>query len=120
MKRLIVLSCLLFLIFIASCSKAEEDDFARYYPNLLPSNEEGYRLLAVGDEITVEELHEFDISLSEITNSDSIEGLNIEYPRIELEQSPAYILFDIHGMVYKTYDYDSLISFMQENPRPKQ
>ncbi|WP_100012151.1 hypothetical protein [Lentibacillus sediminis] len=120
MQKIIISSLLVLMFFsLTACSKSEEDDFARYYPDLLPNAATEYRLYAVGNEITREQLQEEDIDIAEISYRSSIETVNQEYPRLELEESPAYLLFDINGLVHKTYDYEKLINYLKEHPEPE-
>ncbi|WP_090745678.1 hypothetical protein [Mesobacillus persicus] len=58
---------------------------------------------------------------NEITNVKTIHGrtsledTNGEYKFLELEISPAYVVFDTKEVVYKTYSEEELINFLKEN-----
>ncbi|WP_142296471.1 hypothetical protein [Lottiidibacillus patelloidae] len=58
---------------------------------------------------------------NEITNVKTIHGrtslehTNGEYKFLELEKSPAYVVFDTKDIVYKTYSEEELIKFLKEN-----
>lgn len=97
-------------------SRSNEDKFARNYPGLVPENEGEYILYSVGDEIDSERLEEEGIDIAGISYRESLSSMNEEYADLELEESPAYILFDSDGLVYKTYDYKELIQYLKENP----
>ncbi len=45
---------------------------------------------------------------------DSLETANEEFPFLQLEKSPAYAVFDHKEMIYKTYDREDLIRFLEE------
>ncbi|GAA0593792.1 hypothetical protein GCM10009001_07470 [Virgibacillus siamensis] len=116
MKKFIFFSLLILLLMaMVSCSESEKDQYAKNYPELLPDQEKEYQLLSISDEITLKELEKKDIYIG-VRNIPSLETVNEEYPQLKLEKAPAYVLFDINGLVYKTYDYDKLIKFLKENP----
>ncbi|MFY0758649.1 hypothetical protein AB1K32_07185 [Metabacillus dongyingensis] len=108
---------LMFLILsiLLACTN-EKDDFARVYPNLLPSEGHKYSLQAVGKKMTFDLLQENNITnVGPITNTSSFESLNEQYPKLELKKEPAFIIFDENGLVLKTYDYKEMIDYLQ-NP----
>ncbi|MRH42080.1 hypothetical protein GH741_05250 [Aquibacillus halophilus] len=114
MKKFIIFSFL--VILLVSCSRSEKDNYALVHSELLPDENDHYSLEAVGKEITFEILQEKDITnVSPITNSDSYEFLNKQYPQLDIKEKPAFILFDVNGLALKTYDYNELINFLQDN-----
>ncbi|MCT4480393.1 hypothetical protein N0U24_25090 [Peribacillus frigoritolerans] len=48
-----------------------------------------------------------------IINEVSYKTLNEQYPKLELKKEPAFIVFDENGLVLKTYDYEEMIDFLQ-------
>ncbi|TFJ92038.1 hypothetical protein [Lentibacillus salicampi] len=105
------------IMIFASCSEDPIDDYARYYTELIPDQEGQYLLFSVEDDITSEQLEEQNIGISNIIYESSSDLVNNEYPKLNIEKSPAYILFDTNGMVYKTYDYEKLLEYLKENPQ---
>lgn len=100
---------------ITACT-SNKDDFARIYSELLPGEDDNYSLQAAGKEVTFEMLRQNDISnVNPITNTESHEQLNRLYPKLELGQTPAFVVFDKNGVALKTYDYDELINFLKSN-----
>lgn len=118
MKKFIFFSLLIsLLIAMVSCSESEKDQYAKNYPELLPNQEGEFLLHSIGDKITLKELKkENNIDISGVRYTPSLETMNEEYPQLKLKKAPAYVLFDINGLVYKTYDCDKLIKFLKENP----
>lgn len=113
--RKILYGGFLFLTFsiLAACTDAK-DDFVRFHPNVLPSEGHTYSLLVAGKEITFELLEDNNISnVGPILSTSSYESLNEEYPKLELEQQPAFIVFDENGLALQTYDYEEMITFLQ-------
>lgn len=117
MKRIFYGLLVLLIVFLVSCS-TKSDDFAKSFPELVPENDGEYLLHSIGDEITFEQLEGEDVHIYGINNRSSFNDFVEKYPKLELEQSPAYILFDKSGLVYKTYNYDELIQYLKENPQP--
>lgn len=115
MKKFLMFSLVVIFMLLVSCSKSEKDDYATLFPGLLPDEANHYSLQAVGKEVTFEVLKEKGIAnVNHITNSSSFKVLNDKY-QLEIEQKPAFVLFDTNGLVLKTYDYNELIKFLQEN-----
>lgn len=117
MKRIFYGLMLLLIALLVSCS-TKSDDFAKSFPELIPKNDDEYLLYSIEDEITFEQLESEDIHIYGINNRSSFDDFNDMYSKLDLEQSPAYILFDKNGLNYKTYNYDELIQYLKENPQP--
>ncbi|MRG87539.1 hypothetical protein [Salinibacillus xinjiangensis] len=45
---------------------------------------------------------------------DSLESINEKYKFLNLEKSPAYVVFDHKEMIYKTYNLEDLIEFLKQ------
>lgn len=45
---------------------------------------------------------------------DSLEFANQQYQFLDLEKSPAYVVFDETEMIYKTYELDELLEFLKQ------
>ncbi|WP_230178506.1 hypothetical protein [Peribacillus sp. Bi134] len=48
-----------------------------------------------------------------ITNEVSYKSLNEQYPKLELKKEPVFIVFDENRLVLKTYDYEEMMDFLQ-------
>lgn len=115
MERVLYSLLILLIVFLSSCS--ELDNLAKDHPELVPDEEGKYLLHSIGDEITREQLDEENIHIYGVNNRSSFNDFNENYPELELDDSPAYILFDESGLIFKTYDYDELIQYIKENPQ---
>ncbi|MCA0984016.1 hypothetical protein LCL89_08165 [Halobacillus yeomjeoni] len=116
MRKIVTIFTLIFLLTMITACTSNKDDFGRINPELLPDEDNKYSLQAAGKEVTREMLRQKDISnVNPITNTQSYEQLNGLYPKLELEQTPAFIVFDKNGLALKTYDYGELIDFLKSN-----
>ncbi|CAK6478723.1 hypothetical protein ACPOM7_25525 [Peribacillus castrilensis] len=116
MKKVINGSITFLLLSMLVACTDEKDDYARIHSNLLPSEGHTYSLQAVGKEITFDLLEENNITnVGPIRNEASYKSMNEQYPKLELQKEPAFIVFDENGLVLKTYDYKEMIDFLQ-NP----
>ncbi|MED4717377.1 hypothetical protein [Bacillus badius] len=104
--------------FLAGCSNITETESTPVHP-LFSTDENKYSLLMVRET----EMADYNNWLEEnqITNVKKIHGrtslkeTNGEYKFLELEKSPAYVVFDTKSVVYKAYTEEDLIKFLKEN-----
>lgn len=113
----------LLLLFISTmlvgCSYFSNADPEPLHP-LFSNNETKYSLLVVdeaGDyEIGNEWLDENKIyNVQTVHGRNSVEEINNQYKFIELEKSPAFVVFDTKDIVFKTYSEKELIEFLQNH-----
>ncbi|WP_181350030.1 hypothetical protein [Thalassobacillus sp. CUG 92003] len=110
-KALLFIWLLIILFIVAACNG--KDDFARHHPELLPDDSNGYAIYVVEDRITPEMLEQEDIRITSIRNVELEEAK--KYEQLNIEKTPAYVLFDQDGLVLKTYDYDELINHLKDD-----
>lgn len=61
------------------------------------------------------ERREQNTNVKTIHGRSSLEKTNGQYKFLELEKSPAYVVFDTKDIVYKTYSEEELIKFLKDN-----
>lgn len=117
MKKIIAMWFVIGALLIG-CSSIPEPEPEPIHP-LFSADKNQYSLLMVREtEITDYNKWEEE---NEITNvrtihgRTSLEDTNGEYKFLELERSPAYVVFDTKDVVYKTYSEEELIEFLKEN-----
>lgn len=94
----------------------ETFNFDEVYP-LIAKNEGEYALFVVDhtekfDYDTLDEEGIKNVTSAQII--DSLEDANHQYQFLDLEKSPAYIVFDDKEMIYKTYNIDELLEFLKQ------
>lgn len=94
----------------------ETFNFDEIYP-LIAEDEDEYALFVV-DNL---ESFEYDIldqegieNVTSAQTTDSLESANQQYQFLNLEKSPAYVVFDDKEMIYKTYNIDELLEFLKQ------
>ncbi len=115
---LVILCCLLILVGCSSIIKEEP------VHDLFSNDKYKYSLLIVDEtgeyDITDELREKHHIrSFNTVQYHTSLEGMNNSYKFLELEKAPAFVVFDMNGVVFKTYSEDELITFLQNN-RPNE
>lgn len=113
-KKILISIFILGCAFLFGCD--EKDDFARLYSNLIPSENSEYTIYSVGEQIKPEELTNEDLNISDFTliYEKSLESSESKYPKLELKEEPAYVVFDENGLVVKMDDFESLIQHLKE------
>ncbi|SFL45313.1 hypothetical protein SAMN04487943_101628 [Gracilibacillus orientalis] len=117
---MIIVRKILFSFFILGClllfGCSEEDEFARNYTHLMPSENSDYSIYSVGYKINPEELTNQGINTDnyKIIYESSLEGADNTYPKLELKEEPAFVVFDKNGLVLKSYNFESLIKHLKE------
>ncbi|WP_112180788.1 MULTISPECIES: sigma-70 family RNA polymerase sigma factor [Paraliobacillus] len=94
----------------------EAFNFDEVYP-LIAENEDEYALFVVDNRTSFD----YDIldqeGVKNVTSAqtiDSLESANQQYQFLNLEKSPAYVVFDDTEMIYKTYEIDELLEFLKQ------
>jgi hypothetical protein len=114
-----VLSLLLLSILIgcSSLETVEEDKLLLGPPKsgLLAESEGTYSLFSIGRQVNYKELSEEGINTVNkfVYFIDSYESANEKHPILELEQEPAFVVFDTKGIVYKGYSFEELLEFLK-------
>lgn len=110
-KKILVSVLILGCFLLFGCS--EKDEFARNYTNLMPNENNKYSIYTVGHEVKAEELMNEGLNSSDYTliHDNSLES---SYPKLELKEKPAYVIFDRDGLVFKTYEFEALIEHLKE------
>lgn len=54
-------------------------------------------------------------NVNTIHGRSSVDSVNAEYPFLELEKAPAFVLFNRQGIVYKTYNEKELIKYLKSH-----
>ena len=107
---------LLQLMILVGCS-TKEDNLLLGPPksDLLAESEGKYSLFSIGRQVNNEELLEEGINTVNkfIYFTEPYERANEIHPILELEQEPAFVLFDTKGIVYKSYSYEKLLEFLK-------
>ena len=83
-------------------------------PSLLSDEQGKVAIYAVGQEMTFDSLRSDGVhtrNISTITNGDSLS----DSPILELEKEPAFAVFDTTGVVFKTYDYEELLDYLENH-----
>lgn len=117
MKKFSIVLCTLALI-LSGCSDSTDSEQAQLR-TLLSTDADQYSLLVVGgNEKTEQNWMEWQ-DKNEINNAMSIrwerslEQINQEYEFLDLNKSPAFVVFDNKGIVLKTYSETELIEFLR-------
>lgn len=119
MKKLIILYCILGLLFLFGCSISKETEQTPSH-TLFSSDENYYSLLVVSETGRYDLGQEWK-EKNEINNVNTIHGrsslddTNKSYKFLELEKSPAFVLFNTNEIVFKTYNEKDLIKFLKTN-----
>ncbi|MED4015132.1 hypothetical protein [Sutcliffiella cohnii] len=108
-KRLLhgLVSVFLLTVVVACSSDA--------YPALMPEKNGEYSLLWLRDRnggVTPFPLIFNEVN--KVTMPSSLEETNKNYPELKLEKVPAFVIFDNRGVVFKTYDQDEAINFLED------
>lgn len=118
MKKLSIVFCALITVLIG-CSNSNEYEPVPLHP-LLSATADKYSLLVVeGNEIEGN-WNEWKIkndikNVKTIRGEDSLEQTNERYKFLELDKSPAFVVFDTKDIVFKTYSEKELIEFLKTN-----
>lgn len=118
-KKLYTTISLFFIIILTGCSIFSEGEPITTH-SLLSENEDRYLLFVVEEPdtndwryILEEENNIFKVKT--IITEFPLEEVNEQYKFLELEKSPAFVVFDNKEMLYKTYDEKELIDFLKTN-----
>ncbi|SET71876.1 hypothetical protein SAMN05216389_12270 [Oceanobacillus limi] len=104
-----------FLLFLLFACSSEKDDFGKHYPELLPGDHSNFSILTIGEEVTRDMLYDHDINdVSPIIYYSSMEHVENSLPQLELEKSPAFVVFDENGFVAKANHFEGLVEILQE------
>lgn len=107
---------LLQLIILVGCS-TKEDNLLLSPPksDLLAESEGKYSLFSIGRRVNNAELSEEGINTVNkfVYFTEPYERANEIHPILELEDEPAFVLFDTKGIVYKGYSFEKLVDFLK-------
>ncbi|WP_226671086.1 hypothetical protein [Metabacillus litoralis] len=104
--------------FLVGCSSINGTEPIPVHP-LFSTDHNKYSLLVVS-ETNMSDYHKW-LEENEIYNVEKIHGrssleeTNDAFKFLELEKSPAYVVFDTKDIEYKTYSKEELIKFLKEN-----
>ncbi|TFE25207.1 hypothetical protein [Cohnella luojiensis] len=108
----ITFTIIMMLILLISCNKVS-------YNNLLSEENDKYFILYVGS--SEDGHHKTPEIINKITDKGKITGATLmwslenakkQYPELEIERSPAFLIFDTKGVVLKTYSEQEAIDFL--------
>jgi hypothetical protein len=116
MKKLIILFCILGL-FLIGCNISEEFEQTPSHP-LFSSDKNYYSLLVVNEAGRYDLGHEWKEknkinNVKTIHGRSSLDDTNNSYKFLELEKSPAFVLFGTNDIVFKTYNENELVKFLK-------
>lgn len=120
LKSIIKILILFFVFgtFIIGCSNFSDPEPTPVHP-LFSADKERYALLVV-DEKSADYYRELldknkIYNVKKINGRTSLEDTNEQYKFLELEKSPAFVLFDTKDVVYKSYSEEELIKFLKDS-----
>jgi hypothetical protein len=117
MNKQVILVSILGLSLIG-CNISEESEQTPFHP-LFSEDENYYSLLVVNEAAGRYDLGQEWQEKNDINNVKTIHGrsslddTNNSYKFLELERSPAFVLFDTDDIVFKTYNEKELIKFLK-------
>jgi len=94
---------------------SEESDFP--YPTLLSETDKTFSLLMVGEpdeEHPIEEDQSIAAKVENILSLPTVEMAKQAYPELNINQEPAFLLFDHTGVVHQSKDISELKSFLEK------
>lgn len=104
--------------FLIGCSSIADTEPEPIHP-LFSADKNKYSLLIVEEtEITDHNKWKEENKITNVKTihgRNSLEDTNGEYKFLDLEKSPAYVVFDTKDVVFKTYSKEELIKFLKEN-----
>ncbi|WP_221568097.1 hypothetical protein [Alkalihalobacillus sp. TS-13] len=106
------------LIFWSTQIDLPEDGPPAFGPPFLAEDENQLSLFVVGDsDFEMEMLREEGVhySSASIQKVGSLEDAQLDYPVLEIESAPAYLVFNTRELEYKTYDADDLIRYLKKS-----
>lgn len=102
------------MLIITGCSTLQQEPYSR----LLSKEEGSYSLVIVGHEqsIDFQALENYDINkrVTTIINEHSLELFNRDDSALNVQKAPAFLVFDTEKEVFRSYDFEELIRFLQE------
>lgn len=109
-----ILLLLSMMLIITGCSTLQQEPYSR----LLSKEEGSYSLVIVGHEqsIDFQALENYDINkrVTTIINEHSLELFNRDDSALNVQKAPAFLVFDTEKEVFRSYDFEELIRFLQE------
>ena len=118
-KKLSIVFCALITVLLG-CSNSNEYEPAPLHP-LLSAAADKYSLLVVGGKEIADQNWKQWQEKNEIKNvksirwEESLEHTNEQYKFLELDKSPAFVVFDTKDIVFKTYSEKELMEFLKTN-----
>jgi hypothetical protein len=104
---------------IPQVSVAKNDVTTFPYPNLLAENEQTYSLLVIGEQDNKTPIEKSTKIIKAVKNILSLPTLDMAkkiYPELQIESTPAYLLFDKNGKVHQSKNQKELTSYLESNP----
>jgi thioredoxin-related protein len=97
--------------------KKENVDFP--YPTLLAENGNAYSLLVIGEDskVPVEKNKNVTKSVKNILSLPTTEMAGKIYPELKIDSSPAYLLFDQNGQVYRAKSQKELSNYLKSHQK---
>lgn len=113
MKKILIIFGALFIF--SACSS--NGNFV--YQELLSKEEGKYSVYMVGNEEVVQEAHDILLNsgynrINALDASYREDLSNLRYPGLEIEELPAFFLIDTQNIVYKSYDLNEFITYIDE------
>lgn len=104
--------------FLIGCSNLSDQEPSPVHP-LFSAHTDRYALLVV-DEKSAKNYRELldknkIFNVKRINVRTSLKDTNEQYKFLELEKSPAFVLFDTKDVVYKSYSEEELIKFLKDS-----
>lgn len=106
-------------ILMVGCSSISETDPVPLHP-LFSNNESKYSLLVVDENDVFEMGNKWQeknkiYNVQKVHVRSSVKEINNQYEFIDLEKSPAFVVFNTKDIVLKTYSEKELIDFLHKN-----
>lgn len=126
MKRLPFFLVIATVLLLSACSGNNNQNNSNHKENNLEEEEEDvtlgtsvkgeHVLYTIDDKLDLEDLAEDDdVHITSISNRESQDDPEEEFPELEIDKSPAYVLAESDKIVHKTYDYEEMMDYIKEN-----
>lgn len=112
-KKVIVVTLILLLFGCSSTNSEEKEE------RFLAKKSEKVVLFIVGDERDSFDLEEDEgiSNIESIFNASSLERAQQKYDFLKLKKEPTYVVFDDKEEIYRTNNYDQLVTFLKTEPK---
>lgn len=126
MKRLPFFLVIVTVLLLSACSGNNNQNKSNHNENNLEEEEEDvtlgtsvkgeHVLYTIDDKLDLGDLaEEDDVHITAINNRESQGDPEEEFPELEIDKSPAYVLAESDEIIHKTYDDEEMIDYIKEN-----